>query len=292
MCNLLNDTKRSVKNKWFIVACAMGVILSVISAASSVKGYSEFSGDLQITEYNPLNPLNSLFTFWLGSGVRTKLIDVVLMFVPLLAALPYSWSLCHEKKKGIAEERINDQGELRYYTGKYIAVFVSSGAVIAIIQLLNLLINSLFIPAITPDPAYDIYFGVFSSHFLGDMFYTMPVLYELIFVMFSFILGGLIGCFGCAAGAVLRSRVAAVIIPGALFIAVELLKNKIVDETKEISPITFIGSASVLFDNISIALIEMAFLFIFSFIIIVLGNLKKEKPAVGISTGSLEMIGE
>lgn len=292
MCNLLNDTKKSVKNKWFYAACIAGIILSVVSAVHSVKEYSGFREELQVTEYNPLNPLNSLFTFWLGSGVRTQFISIMLMAMPLLAALPYSWSLCHEKKNGIAEERIGAQGELRYYTGKYIAVFLSSGAVIAVMQLLNLLINALFIPAITPDSAYDIYFGVFFNSFLGDMFYTMPVLYELIFVLFSFVLGGLIGCFGCAAGSVLRSRIAAVLTPAVLFAAVELLKNKIVDENKEISPVTFMGSANLMFENISIVLIEMVFLFLFSFIIIVLGNLKRERPSAEIGTGTLEVIGE
>ena len=285
MNSFLIDTKKAFCNKLFLLSCAVSIALSVVCAVFSVKGYGEFREFLTVTEYNPLNPLNSLYTLWFGSGVRTKLVNAVLFALPLLAAMPYSWSVIHERKSNIAAD-----GGISDLIRRILGVFLSSGAVIAAFLLVNLLANALFIPAIAPDSAYDIYYGVFFSDLFGDLFYSAPWLYMLIFIFACSAFGGLIGCCGCAFGIITKSRIAAVITPAIILAAVELLSNKLTDNDKVFSPISLFASADELFSNFSVAAVEAAFMLAFSLIIVFMCNVNNvHAPA---RKGALETVGD
>lgn len=280
MSNLRKEIKRSIKNKFFYISCIIGIILSLICVFEAVKDYSDYAVSLEEVEMinlNPLVPTLSAYTLWIGGGESNLYSTMMFLMLPLLVSLPYAWSYCSDRKNGYLKKAVNEIGSLKYNLSKYVATFISSGLVIAIPLIINLLSVLMFVPAITPDSVYDIYYGVFSYNFLGDVFYTVPILYDLIYILMIFLFCGLIGCLGYSFAVLFKSRILAVISPSALLLLIHYKKQYIGSFDFEISAISFLSSATNLFYNIKTVIIEAVILFVFTFIICVL---RKEKILV------------
>lgn len=280
MSNLRKEIKRSIKNKFFYISCIIGIILSLICVFKAVKDYSDYAVSLEEVEMinlNPLVPTLSAYTLWIGGGESNLYSTMMFLMLPLLVSLPYAWSYCFDRKNGYLKKAVNEIGSLKYNLSKYVATFISSSLVIVIPLIINLLSVLMFVPAITPDSVYDIYYGVFSYNFLGDVFYTVPILYDLIYILMIFLFCGLIGCLGYSFAVLLKSRILAVISPSALLLFIHYKKQYIGSFDFEISTISFLSSATNLFYNIKTVIIEAVILFVFTFIICVL---RKEKILV------------
>ena len=269
------EIKKALKNKYFILVCIYGIIIVLLHCYQSISEYNRnIEGFLQYkassdVQNNPYAPIVNAFTIWIGFDSENKFAKLFYLLFPLMTVLPYCWSYCHDIKSGQADKSIKNIGKFNYHLSKYVAVFVSSGLTVTFPLLLDFLIILLFVPAIFPDSVYDIYYGIFSNNFMADIFYGQPFLYVLIFLFICFVFCGLFGCLGYSVTTLIKSKIAAIVIPVALLFLVEYIKILIIKNNIfyniEFSPLSFLCPAKSYTVNWKIIIFEAIVLFFFTF---------------------------
>lgn len=268
MNGLKNEIKKSVINPIFIIPLLILTVLSLINAASNIHEYNLFKEVLtyEVMSYNPGIPIMTTFNMWLGTRQNTLISDIFFVLAITFSILPYTWSYRSEirKKKTDVDLRI------KQYYNKLIAVVITSGLIIAIPMIINFISVSIFIPTIKPDSVYDIYYGVFSSDFMGEYYYSSPLLYLFTYVLTCFSLCGVIGGLTYALSTIIENWILASTISAA-FILLFCFNNfaKSLFDT-EISPINLLNSAPEAFEGIKYITIE----FVFMLAIIILSCLR------------------
>lgn len=100
---VLVEMRKAFLNRWFALALAVGCSLALVSAIGSIALYNETLGYiLESWGFSaPLLSASSCFRFIMTSDYVQGSTDLFYALLPLLAALPYSWSLCAEKSEDI-----------------------------------------------------------------------------------------------------------------------------------------------------------------------------------------------
>jgi len=255
MNGLKKEIKKSVINPFFICPLIILTVLSIINAASNINDYNLFKKEIltdEIMSYNPGIPIMTTFNMWLGTRQNNSITNLFFVLAFAFSILPYTWSHRFEikKKKNDADLRI------KQYYNKLIAVFITSGAIIAIPMIINFISVSLFIPSRCPDSVYDIYYGVFSSNFMGDYFYSLPLFYIFIYILICFALCGSIGAMTYALSAIIGNWILASAIPVAFILLFRFNSSAKSLFEIEISPINLLNSASEAFIRIKYIAVE------------------------------------
>lgn len=188
---LATEIRKAFGNTWFIVATLFGCLLALISATGNIILYHETMR--QILEWwgiiAPNLSASSCFRFFITSDYIQPSTDLFYALVPLLAALPYGWSLCSEKRRGYLNNVFVKSKRGRYFFAKAFAAATSGFAVVVLPLLLNCLICACFIPAYSTDIATVFNTGIYDSIMALSLYYSCPVL----FVGFYIVLTGLFG---------------------------------------------------------------------------------------------------
>ena len=274
---MLLEIRKSLANKYFIIICIFGIVISLLHSYIIISDYKGISQALEVYSskgQNPYSPITNTFTLWIGWDYKSKYSKLLFNIFPLLSVTPYCWSYSSEYRKGITNNSIIKNGVSHYHLAKYTAVFVSSGLIMAIPLLINFLAILLFVPPISPDSVYDIYYGVFSNSFMADTFYMHPFIYVLTFIILNFIYCGLFGCLGYAISTIIPSRIISVLAPVFTILAIDYTKNSVIEqnaiERKNFSPKAFLCPAKSLDTNNVIVIVEIIALFIITFFIPIL----------------------
>lgn len=187
------ELRRAFKNKLFIAALVIGIVLAIAQLVTVVVPYG--LGDewaFWRTGSKGSYP-HSLFNSWMGA-TPFSLWSVLYFFVlPLTACLPYADSLYTDVRSGYAANVVTRGGAARYFRAKVIAVFLTAGAVGVVPQLVNLLGTALLVPVLQPEPTAGTFF-VAPSAMLADLFYSSPWLYTILFMVLCFVVCGLVAC--------------------------------------------------------------------------------------------------
>ena len=106
-------------------------------------------------------------------------------------------------------------GKKAYFRAKYVAVFLSGGAVVGGTTLFDLLVNALIcpveMPSITGLPP------VFNGHFISMLYFRNPWLFCLAFCGLAFLWGGVTGTLCLALGTLPRFQVFVILFPYLLY---------------------------------------------------------------------------
>jgi hypothetical protein len=162
------------------------------------------------------------------------------LVLPLLAVLPFGVSFYEDKKSGyFINVCIRVKKEV-YYRAKYLAVFISGGLAIAIPLLLNLMLSSLFLPALRPDNGCNTTITCNTMAF--ELFYTHPLLYVLLFLMIDFIFAGIIATIALSYTYFTEHKFGVLVAPFVLYFFLYSLMN-LLDKT-EFSPFYILNGGS------------------------------------------------
>ncbi len=266
---LLLEIKRSCTNIWFFMALLSACILAVGSAAGATADALE---DLELAlsrwgevylSYSPFSCLRQ----WIGLDFTQPSTSIFYAFLPLLVALPFSWSLYEERKTGYAIHELIRVGRSSYYVSKYIAIGFS-GSIIAIVpSVLNYLICASFLPFINPEVSDAIYWGVFADWLWSDVLYNNPVFYLVLSIMKMGLFGALWALVCASVSLLIRNRIAYTLLPFIVVIAVEYLQvvGLIPPITYSLSPLEYLrGGATAFNSNGWIILLEYTFFAVIS----------------------------
>lgn len=269
MRNLLRiEIRKAIKNKWFFIAVGIGLILAVASAAGNAltEFQSQSSGLQFIDQKNmQLAPL-SLYKFWIVTDFIQPTTDLYFLLLPFLAALPYAWSLASELKSGSIRNALTRTTHLRCLAAKYAAAFLAGGLAITIPIVVNFLICACIMPDYLPDIYSVLYLGIADTNMFSQIYYTMPLLYVLLYTLVNFAFGGLWAALVMSLGAFVANRVALLAGPYLVLVFLKFLEERLFEMTGPtgaphfgLTPFTYLrGTGSQFYPNGSVVAVEFA----------------------------------
>lgn len=215
---------KALHNRMLYIAIAVGLVMCGIDVVENISKMRHFDETVQWLMTTDLRIGHShggysLFYLWMGvANGGTKGGGMYLIVWPVLAGMAFGWSYNQERRSGVYDQIVVRSNAKTYYVSKYIAVFVSGGLAVALPLLANLLANALVCPYALPPGGI-----VNNAYFLGELYYTCPWAYGLIWCGMVFLWGGVAACVCFVAGTKLRHGVMLVLVPYALYIAFDAL---------------------------------------------------------------------
>lgn len=245
--NLLKmECKKAFKNKYFYISLGIGMLFSFMSFLYNVEGYELFQKDVEQLSGNPMIQAQGLYNTWIGGETISLGFTLFYTLIPILAAIPFGWSFCRERNSGYLKCIATRCSRKTYYMAKYIAVFLSGGAVIFIPLLANFILTACFVPAVKPSIIYLMYYTVGHGSLLSKLFYTHPTIYVVFFLLMDFIFAGLFAVMSYAFSLYVKNWVGVIILPFLCLLGLHysrvLLAYKVYEE---ISPLNYLHATCI-----------------------------------------------
>jgi len=195
---------------------------------------------------NTMTQGSSLFNHWIGGEASSLGYTLFFTLLPLIAALPYSWSYYVENKTGYVKTVVTRSSKSQYFLTKYIATFIAGGLAVLIPLLINLLIVSCFVPAIIPTIMYPLYYAVGHGSLWSSLFYTKPVVFVILYLILDFIFAGLFATMSLAISFFIKNRIAIILMPFFFLLVLHYSRTFLAYKYyNEISPLHYLHSTSI-----------------------------------------------
>ena len=242
------ELKKAFTNKMFFICLVVGIVIAMVSVAQNLPSYwAAEEQNLMVAEQgfetNPMHPMFTPYTNWIGNDYQFPMTSLFYMLLPLLAGLAYGWSYCTERKSGYAAQMVSrSRKKSQYFLAKYIATFLAGGAAVAIPLVLNFIVICCFIPAYTPDNFYWLYYSM-DAHFLRGLFFNTPLLFVCCIILLDFIFAGLFAAACVALAFFVKNKFAVILLPFLGVFAVQYLQDNVlstITDSIAISPMDFL----------------------------------------------------
>lgn len=225
------ELKKAFHNRMLYITLAIAIAIAVFSAVTNIQDYTAMEEMKAGYRYhadipgNPEHEIISTHNRWIGQDTSSMGTSLFYLLLPLLAALPYSWSYLSEQHSGYVKNVITRNERKPYYLAKYVATFLSGAFIIFVPMLLNLVIVSSVIPAAGPDISYDMYYGLLATDMLTSVFYTKPILFIVLRLIMGSGFAGLIATAVMGLGQFIKKTVAVLILPFLALVGLNYLSS-------------------------------------------------------------------
>lgn len=226
------ELRKAFSNKWFLASLTIACSLSIASAVGAIVAAAQYESiglEYFDQKYFRLSVL-SCYKHWIGVDSGQPATGLFYLLLPLLAAIPYSWSSSYEKKSGYVSQVVTRTNIRSYYLAKYLAVFASGASVIGLSLLVNLFICACSFPAYTPDVFDVVYFGLYEDCLWSEVFYTNPLLYTCLLTTITILFAGLWAVTISTFSFVVKNRLLFTVLPFLILIFVEYLNIAVLNE--------------------------------------------------------------
>lgn len=161
---LISELRRTFTGFWFWAAIGIGCGISICHIAQFV--IPDYREALQFPSSFP----PTVFSKWIG-GWSYPIHPALFYFImPILATLPYGWSLHTDMKNGHYIQKATRSGWPRYLAAKLVAVFLSGGTAVCTALIVDFLGTACVVPLVQPDPIGIGNFMVFPYSFAAELF--------------------------------------------------------------------------------------------------------------------------
>lgn len=272
---LKNELTKMFCTKIFWVTLLISIIICSINIYENFIIINKLNQKNIIYGYQGIN----LFVRWINVNMDTLGYVWFFFLFPLIAVMPYSWSLLEELSIGYAKNIVIRSGRYNYIISKYLVVFVAGGIVIAIPLTINLLLNALICPACVPDVT-SMTTSIWNGHLWSELFYTKPWLFSWLTIFMDFLFGGAIACLAMSITFFTKKKVIILLIPILLFVILDYIINLFTPLSEariyELSPLKLLH-ASTLSNNPSFLVFGVISILLFLSIILCLSIGKKDE---------------
>ena len=196
-------------------------------------------------------------------------------FLNDLCAIPYGRSFYFDVKSGYAAQIISRGKKSDYIRAKYGAAFVS-GALIGMIPLVfDFMLTAMVFPMVIPQVGTGT-FPVAAMDIMSGVFYTHPLVYNLIFVLIDGCFWGLLNCAVLWAVNFVRSRFWILLTPFIIYIFVFCMVHFV--NRVSLSPVMFLRPSAPFRNDIRVVICAFIILIVVN-IIFYIHAVKKELVA-------------
>lgn len=260
------ELKKALFSKTFLAGLALLLLFSFLSGLYMIENWSGYNPDKLYEIYqengefisNPILPVYSFFSAWLGGDMLSLASTMFFYFLPVGAALPYAWSYHKERKCGYIKNVITRTSRKNYYISKSIAVFSSGVIVVLIPYIVNILMVSAFIPYYEPWAGYNLYNLVYFGTLWSNLFFENPIIYTILYVLLNALYGGIFALLSFSISCYIKNVIPTIFGPFLLMILSGYLENAIYERFfqnsllyYEFVPIRFLRSRDTNYMSIS-----------------------------------------
>lgn len=265
---LKGELQKAFRNPYLVVAIIIGTILAIMYAVETWRDVMPRLHDMMnareiecLTCVKEEADTYSAFYRWIGIYDQYSSSKIFYWCWPILTAMPYTWSYWRERRDGSADKSIAECGWKAYFSAKYLAVFLSGGAVVAWVFVLSFLLNATFLPMITIGPGTT---NITNGCLLSKVFYTCPWLYCILVTIICSIFGGVTACLALLLGGKTRVQAMPMLTPFVFIMGVDLVIEFLQSPGgKEISPLRLIEMGRGI--RSEVFLVVLLIMFIISF---------------------------
>lgn len=224
------ELKRAFLNWAFVFSIGLGSLLAILAffntgAWELSKYWLEYmSGDeMALAQASKMSYVDTPLEIWMPRyGTSSKFYYMWMVINPILCVLPYGVTYLNDKKHGMINQLVHRMGKRNYYVSKLLTCFISGGVVATVPLVLNLLVCMCFLPWGVPLNATCVY-PVGPNNVFFEIFYSNPALYTLIFLLFNFVLFGLITSLCMVFALIEESSFALMVTPFVIYFAQHVL---------------------------------------------------------------------
>lgn len=168
---LLVELKRAFLSPSFFIIFAIGTLISLLHI------YHEVLPWVPIDLSFPTPPLTP-FVKWIGLDAFSFASSLFYLLMPLISAIPFADSYLLDVKSGFIKNVYTKVAKVKYVLAKYIATFLSGALAFVLPLLVNLVIVSLMLPSIIPDPTTGTN-PITNRNMWDELYYSAPYIYIL-----------------------------------------------------------------------------------------------------------------
>lgn len=196
---------RAFHGYWMISAIGFGISLLALNIITQVVPLSYNLGSTLDT-FPP-----SLYNRWAGAWGFDPFYQTYMFLIPIIATLPFGWSLRDDFETGYALQCESRTGKPRFILNKMMAIFVSGATAATLPLALCFAVSAFFLPAIQPDASAIGAFTITQSSMWANIFYDNALLYTSLYLGLIFITSGIIACFASIIGMLVSSNLICVL---------------------------------------------------------------------------------
>ena len=217
---------KAFHNPLLWLALAGGAVVVIISVRDCIVHFAEWKSRVYGSAGVSLRSEGySLFVFALPYDRHSFSAGLFRYIWPILAAMPYGSSYIQERRSGVYNQVVTRIGRKKYFFAKYLAVFVTGGAVLALTQAAALLADAMVLPY------WKIHVTLIevltNGAFLSELFYENAWLHALAWFGMVFLLGGSAACLTFFAWTGLRLWTLVSIVPFAIIFVTNAVLDRI-----------------------------------------------------------------
>ncbi|MCD7823649.1 MAG: hypothetical protein LUG86_06535 [Oscillospiraceae bacterium] len=253
------ELRRLIFSKELYIALTIGlalvVWLFVYEVSESVRfaeQYALYGDKVSGYLYYPKTVFNS------SIELEYDALPPILLYLlfPIIAAFPYASTYCKDKKNGYLKNLLVRIDRKDCFMAKYMVSFLSGFFVSGVILLSSLILTMLVFPVLTPEAVTQNYY-VQTGNMWGELFYTMPMIYTLLYILIDMLWCGCMASFALLISMFTRSAFLAVT---GSFVVFEVLDYVLsLFSLSRFSPITFLRPIQIA-DGISLEIILTEFI--------------------------------
>ncbi len=205
------EWNRMIKSKMFLVSIIFTALIIIADVSSWYVLYTQ-GIDVDM----------SVLYKWLGVDCGINFGIYFFIALPLLTSFAYSYSVSYDRSSSYITQIISRTSRKKYFSAKFLVVFISGGLIFAGALILDYMLLSTFSPAYMPIPA-----GLSSYmdpyRFCSKIFYNNPYLFMLIWCGVAFLWGGAMSSISMAAGMFIKKYVITSMFPFLVFTAQQII---------------------------------------------------------------------
>lgn len=205
------ELKRALKSRGMFLAVLAGCI---ISAAQVIRYQIPAHLRNEIIDFGQrqiISPACVSETWMSGNNANLEGF-IFFLLVPILAALPFGTSYFTDVDSGFLKNIYIRCSRKTFLRAKYISAFISGGIAVMIPLLLNLLCCMVLVPNLLPSTIYP-QNGICAGYLFSNIYFSHPLIYILIFLLFDFVIGGIFSCIAMAVSFLSDYKIVIAVIP-------------------------------------------------------------------------------
>lgn len=213
-----SELKRAFQSKWFIIVVLIQICIAMVHVIMYV--FPAVKGIPILIDYYESNPLAvdgipGVFSTWIGMNTNAAK-EIFFVTLPIVSAIPYGASLYIDEKNRYVNNIVTRTTKKNFYISKMSVMFLSGGTIAIIPLILSLLINMCMLPIEQPQASTAMYL-MGNKNIFGDIFYKNPFLYTFIYIIWVFLLVGLLTSFCFTATYIMENRFIIILAPFILY---------------------------------------------------------------------------
>lgn len=205
------ELHRALKSRGLLVALTIGLLISFSHFILTILPLKD---NITLSDY----PL-SVFGKWM-CGDDSSVFPVMYYFiVPILASLPFAGSYKEDIDSGYIKNITTRISRKEYLKAKYLVTFLIGGVVSILPMVINFLLTAMVLPAVIPQACTG-YFPIFSYSMLGNLFYSHPYIYLMIYMIINFVFLGLLSTLALVAAYICDNLFTTILSPFIMYLFV------------------------------------------------------------------------